>query len=426
MTRIRESEDIGPSDEDTSKVYLGTRSTEHLPEPPPELTTQLPLGSSHTRIKFIAQPESDTNSGEQTRHRSPPPQPTELGGWANDIDADLPTTYEPWQSEDLAALEDQNNEKMWWNPHSRAALRPLGPGMLPVLAASKIHDETHELIKVSVSYPNYPSTDRSEASHPAPTLNDLYHAIPHQNAYYCAKCNGWVVVQKSRTIMPPVYSKYNEGCPELNFPLNRNLQRDYECNQSSETYNQNPDKAHHYHLYEDAIPGVDLNPALVRDSWEQDPPLPRKVCRHHIGSSENFWKAPMYQMMEIEPDAADRDMVPGDYLDLYACCQCMTNIYVTRQTISGVVSPRLLADLHRERAAGGEGAVRVAIALEFVHRWSKSPFVLLSSTHLVTRLIESLLWGVKVRPVKYEGVTFSKSFGEDAQALVLFKMLLLF
>jgi hypothetical protein len=175
-------------------------------------------------------------------------------------------------------------------------------------------------------------------------------------------------------IQPPVYPEYHDNCPEMNYPSSRNNSRSFECNNqtlSSLTYNNNPDTAHHYHHYEDAIPGTSILPPLERKSWEAEAPLPRKVFSHIAGPKEPFWRAPTSVMLEIEASAQHPGIIHGvDYLDLYACCHCMTNIYVTRRPIPGVVSPRLLADLRRERLNDPRGPIQFVLALEFILKYA--------------------------------------------------------
>jgi hypothetical protein len=78
-------------------------------------------------------------------------------------------------------------------------------------------------------------------------------------------------------------------------------------------------------------------------------------------------------MLEVDPEGMHDgvDRIAG-YLDLYACCACTRNIYVTRKVIPGVVSPRLLMDLRRERAGVDRNSARVAIAFEFIIKCSHS------------------------------------------------------
>jgi hypothetical protein len=370
MTGVKDIDELQSSDEDNLRAYSGTRSTEHLPTQEDIAVPQNRLGpgSSHTKITIMA-PEETVKTWTPTRHHSPPPQYGEGGGWGTDITNDLSTEYEPWAGASFSILEDENNEKMWWNSLNREALKPLGPGMLPVLAASKIHNEEHELLTVSVSVPEYAPFESEGSSYQPPTLDEVREAVPHPNAYYCSKCNGWIIVSKSRTTNPPVYPHYKDDCPDLNFPEHRNLQKEFQCNSDRplSSYNPSPDKTHHYHLYEDAIPSVSLQTPFIRGEFEPSPSPPRKVCRHVIEPSLEFWKQPTFVLMDIDTEMPHPELIQGvDYLDLYACCQCMTNICVTKRPIPGVVSARLLADLQRERSSGADSYIKVPVAIEFL------------------------------------------------------------
>lgn len=407
MTGLDDIQEAPSSPEDNAAPYLGTQSTEDLSTLEPAAPPHLGAGSSHTKISFEA-----TNEGSDAwpypRHRSPPPRYGEPGGWGmTDI---IGENYDSWDASAMNRFEEETNERMWWHPYHRGLLKPLGPGMLPVLTASKIHNDTHELLKVSATLPEGASTASAEGAPTPPDADEVRQAIPHPNAYYCAKCNGWVIVQKTRASRPPIFDSYAEACHDLNFPNSRNHNREAECNYqhlSQTSYDHDPEKVHHYHLYEDAIPSNSIQPPYLRHSWEPPADLPRKLVTHHVGDNETFWSIPTFIMSERDGNDIHADIVPGvDYLDLYACCQCTTNLYVTRNPVPGVVSPRLLADLQRERASGGQGPVRVAVALEFI-----------------IRLVEALMWKGQNRPLKYDGPAFQRSFGEDAQALQIWGQL---
>jgi ubiquitin carboxyl-terminal hydrolase 25/28 len=399
MAVLKDTEETPVSPEDDSRAYLGTHSTEDLPAAIQAEPYARPagVGSSHTKISFVpAKDDGDDNDyqnkaeSSHPRHRSPPPYlashnehetATAGGSGGNDVwtNNDLPVDMDGWDNNGFSLLEDGNNEKMWWNASNRKALRPLGPGFLPVLTASKIHEESHTLMAITVTPPDLPigTVDTgSDTSRPfkQPRQSDVTSAVPHPNAYYCSKCNGWVIVRSALTSEPPIYSSYKDACPELNFPSAR---VDKRCNSQWHSLygggsgGPDPLEAHHYHLYEDSIPSTSLNPPFARSSWEQPPCLPRKLCSQHESTTENFWKLPTNIMLEVEPeemhDGVDRT---ADYLDLYACCVCTQNIYVTRKVIPGVVSPRLLMDLRRERAGVDRNPARVAIAFEFIIKCS--------------------------------------------------------
>lgn len=406
MTHTNDIEEIPASPEDDSVAYLGTHSTEDLPaaiqvESFPRASTG--VGSSHTKITFVPanNDENDddilykSHAGKEEagfpRHRSPPPYGTDVEPESGP--ARGTGIMDPWSEQEnnmetenlwnggFSLLDDEDHTNLWWNASNRRALRLLGPGMLPVLATSKIHEESHTLVAVTVSVPDIPiaipetvpstSEESIEAqrSFKQPHSSDVYSAVPHPNAFYCAKCNGWIIIQGAQTMEMPIYSTYTDACPEINFPTPP--RSDKKCNASfhygTSDGEPNPLEAHHYHLYEEAIPSTRINPPFERHEWEQRPQLPKKACSQHENATDNFWRLPTYLMLEVEPDAVHPGLdTKADYLDLYSCCVCTQNVYVSRNVIPGVVSRRLMADLARERYGIDRSAIRVAIAFEFM------------------------------------------------------------
>ncbi|KAG8829865.1 hypothetical protein FRC17_005869, partial [Serendipita sp. 399] len=171
MTGFKDDEDVPSSPETRSAAYLGTHSTEELPAPQTDSTTWNKPGSSHTKITFE---QTDYHNGTwdaHPRHRSPPPNYNEENnGWTAGI---IGEELEPWHTTSMELMEEQQNERFWWNAENRRYLKPLGPGMLPVLALSQIHDDTHELLKVSVTYPEFPRPAPEEAPpYPPPTQDE--------------------------------------------------------------------------------------------------------------------------------------------------------------------------------------------------------------------------------------------------------------
>ncbi|KAG9055761.1 ubiquitin-specific protease ubp2 [Serendipita sp. 407] len=404
MTGFKDDDDVPSSPEPHSTAYLGTHSTEDLPAPQADSTTWKGHGSSHAKITFEQADRNPSTWDAYPRHRSPPPNYNEeASGWTGTAGI-IGDDFEAWNTTSMEQMEEEQNEKFWWNASNRRALKPLGPGMLPVLAVSQIHDDTHELLKVSVTYPELHHSAQDETpSHPPPTPDEVRRASLHQNSYYCAKCNSWVIIQKTKAHKPPIYPSYKDHCPDLHFPLSRSTRKEDECNSiMPSTYS----KAHHYHLYEDSIPSTSIQPPFQREPWESLAPPPRRLFTQDVPEGSNFWSTSTTVMLEMDSKSSSPDILPGvDYLDLYACCQCSTNFYVTRRPIPGVVSARLIADLTRERYSSARSHIPVTLALEFI-----------------VRIVEKTLWQ-KSRPIKYESEAFRVNFGTDAQALQIWEQL---
>jgi hypothetical protein len=96
----------------------------------------------------------------------------------------------------------EEEELNWWDPYVRRTHNRPGSGMLPTLLEDYLHDADHTLFSVSASLPEIKprhrsSESHSSASHPPvdpPSADDVRGSIPHPNAYYCPKHNGWVLL----------------------------------------------------------------------------------------------------------------------------------------------------------------------------------------------------------------------------------------
>ncbi|KAG8862038.1 ubiquitin-specific protease ubp2, partial [Serendipita sp. 405] len=317
MTGFKDDDDVPSSPEPHSTAYLGTHSTEDLPAPQADSTTWKGHGSSHAKITFEQADRNPSTWDAYPRHRSPPPNYNEeASGWTGTAGI-IGDDFEAWNTTSMEQMEEEQNEKFWWNASNRRALKPLGPGMLPVLAVSQIHDDTHELLKVSVTYPELHHSVQDETpSHPPPTPDEVRRASLHQNSYYCAKCNSWVIIQKTKAHKPPIYPSYKDHCPDLHFPLSRSTRKEDECNSiMPSTYS----KAHHYHLYEDSIPSTSIQPPFQREPWESLAPPPRRLFTQDVPEGSNFWSTSTTVMLEMDSKSSSPDILPGvDYLDLYA------------------------------------------------------------------------------------------------------------
>ncbi|KAG6829774.1 hypothetical protein H0H92_003564 [Tricholoma furcatifolium] len=162
-------------------------------------------------------------------------------------------------------------EKNWWIPSVRDSAQRPGPGMLPTVLAEELHNPDHSLFSVHVTNPDIkpnpppvsappapsaegpdtqgpapaparnawasppsasvsppplsaspstsasasppaaPNTSTTAPPPPPPTESDVRTAVPHPNAYYCPKENGWVILSwKSSAISPPYARSFVE------------------------------------------------------------------------------------------------------------------------------------------------------------------------------------------------------------------------
>lgn len=252
----------------------------------------------------------------------------------------------------------------WWD-FDKIRMRGPGYGMLPVLTASKLHHPDHELFKVSPALPDA-TRNPSEGSPPEgfvpPTLDDLREAIPHQNAYYCKRCNGWVLIQKTKGKLVPMDSR---RIPiRLSTPHRSNVTASRDCarQEKSVWHTAPPDETHHFHWYPSLVWADRISPPFQRPDWDEEgPPCPDQIDmpddqKALAWADENFHTRP--QMIQMD----------ADLLDIYMCCQCSVNILATKTPIAGVIPTTIINDLARERNQADRGPLRVVLAMETVCR----------------------------------------------------------
>jgi ubiquitin carboxyl-terminal hydrolase 25/28 len=166
------------------------------------------------------------------------------GDWANTVngggvDFDSIDYLGSGRLEQEYTIDGRSNqeEEHWWNPEERKRNQRPGPGILAPILAEELHDSNHSLFSVNISgIPSAaPSSSQkdlatpsilatsSTSDSPPPSESEVRTSVPHPNAYYCPKDNGWVILSwKSSSIPPPLARSYAVGLnPPLPDPVRR-------------------------------------------------------------------------------------------------------------------------------------------------------------------------------------------------------------
>ena len=247
-------------------------------------------------------------------------------------------------------------EEQWWNPEERKKNQRPGAGMLAPILAEELHDSNHSLFSVnitgippSVSQKDLGSPNILAASPtpdpPPPSESELRTSIPHPNAYYCPKDNGWVILSwKSSSIPPPLSRSYVDRLnPPLPDPVRR--RRTSSCIEEAGQPFGKANRTHHFHKYEGAVDSHKLIPPLRKDEWKN---LKQKRRTFTVVSGDSPINPDTIAADEVGEPATEEE--EGKVLDLYVCCQC-TLYCVASEVISGVVSKKYMDELQRDRKA---------------------------------------------------------------------------
>lgn len=302
---------------------------------------------------------------------------------------------------------DFREETQWWNAAEREKHQRPGPGMLPPVLADDLHNPDHSLFSVSVTSPNIPmppvavatslttstetkpsqspptfpptawgisppssSTSASPTNGvpPAPTEEDVRTAVPHPNAYYCSKDNGWVILSwKSSSVAPPLAQSFQDA-PHLPLPDQDRRKRTASCIGNGEQSSGQTNKTHHFHKYEKAVDAHRLTPPLWRDEWEAiETVKQRRRTGTVILDEVDLERIKAQDDMAMTKDALDAE--EGRLLDLYVCCQC--SFYcVASGVIPGVISRKFFEEFVRDKKShpqvGRTGEYGVVVALEMI------------------------------------------------------------
>ncbi|KAG6840763.1 hypothetical protein C0991_004548 [Blastosporella zonata] len=360
-----------------------------------------------------------------------PGLPAKATAWNNFEDYDDPMAYvHTSKSPADVTINGRNDyeEMHWWDPALRdEEMRP-GPGMIPTVLAEALHDPDHSLFSVHVNMPDIkvpsappapapssesdpqpssssparnawqsssspaPSTSTTAASPPPPTDSDVRTAVPHPNAYYCPKENGWVILSwKSSTVSPPYARSFKES-RHLPLPAQDRRRRTPSC---LETGPLNPaNMTHHFHKYEKAVDSHKLTPPFRMEEWEVNESVKQKRRAHTISEGIDIEKMNPKDLDSIDDVNTESE---GRSLDLYICCQC--SVYcVASGVIPGVIPRKCFDEFIRDKRssppAGMSGEVAVFEAFE-----------------TIVRIIENKLWKGENRLLRTDRKQFQMRLG---------------
>jgi ubiquitin carboxyl-terminal hydrolase 25 len=262
---------------------------------------------------------------------------------------------------------DSEEESNWWDDTERAKHNRPGPGILPPVLADNLHAPEHSLFSVVTSLPDLqPSVHSSvpESSTagalnsspapsstspskkppktpppPPPTAQEVQYAVPHPNAYYCPKENGWVLLSwKSSSVVPPLARSFiaSEDHPPLPDPSRRKI--------TTNCIEENPlgtcsNKTHHFHKYSKAVDALKLTPAYRLNEWEITQIKQKRRAGTIITDDVDLESLKAKAAEETEPVDTKQDE-EGMLMDLYMCCQCSFYCVVS-STLSGVIPKEL-------------------------------------------------------------------------------------
>ncbi|KAJ7492270.1 hypothetical protein FB451DRAFT_524690 [Mycena latifolia] len=316
------------------------------------------------------------------------------GGWDTGTSA--------WSGE-LVKIDgrDRREEENWWDPKRNTENRP-GPGILPPLLADTLHNPEHSLYSVAFTAPDLQappaassqssqSSSGSASANPPPppdppSFEEVRASVPHPDAYYCPKDNGWVVLIWGYSDTLPELARSFETSAHR--PLPRPIRRSPEnCLDSTANV------THHFHKYENAVDAHKLDVPLRFDQWDTIETVKHKRRVGTILPEE----LDLGQIGVDDQDKMDVDEQEGPLLDLYVCCQCAC--YLLRSpVISGVVPRPLWDDLVREKRAnpqlGKTPETSIALAME-----------------TLLMAIENNLWKGETRMLRVNRPGFQKKMG---------------
>lgn len=297
----------------------------------------------------------------------------------------------------------EEEELNWWDPSVGQIHNRPGPGILPTLLESYLHNADHTLFSVSASPPDVKPRHRSSESHPPtphppfnpPTPDEVRRSVPHPNAYYCHKHNGWVLLLWKSSIIEPPLSKSYDGPP---LPDIARRLRSHSCIGESATQ---ANKTHHFHYYKAAVDASKITTPFKRADWER-----------HTRTKSRRRQAVLMDHSNLGA-VGDSKQVEGELLDLYVCCQC--SLYcVVLDAIPGVIPQRTLDAFMKEKQenphVGKTPVASLAIALD-----------------TILMIIEDRLWKGETRALPVHRNSFQSKLGwseniEDAFRCIGFNL----
>ncbi|KAH0591372.1 putative ubiquitin carboxyl-terminal hydrolase 2 [Termitomyces sp. J132] len=436
----------------TRSHTIGSSFTTYVaPSDPPPYRSSSVIGFREPEL--VAEEPTDTMSGStngwqssywdtpSTNWKNDPWENTKVGpdGWATgrdnleDYDPMAFMTGTKSHVDVTISGRDEHEEKNWWDPALRDKEGRPGPGMIPTMLADELHDPDHSLFSVLVSNPDIkppvvpPSTsidacsDQPSSSSPArtnawtssaqpnptspsatsttapppppPTDSDVRTAVPHANAYYCPKENGWVILSwKSSSVSPPYAQSFKES---RHPPLpDQDRRRRYVSCLDNGPYSLS-NKTHHFHKYEKAVDSHKLTQPFRLEEWEVAESVKQKRRERIISESFDVDQLDPKDLDSI--DDAEDETEEGKLLDLYICCQC--SMYcVASGVIPGVIPRKCFDELIRDKRAnppvGQTGELAIAAACE-----------------TIIRILENKLWKGENRLLRTDRPQFQVKLG---------------
>ncbi|KAG6836077.1 hypothetical protein H0H93_011620 [Arthromyces matolae] len=330
---------------------------------------------------------------------------------------------------------DDYEEKNWWDPAVRDMKSRPGPGMIPTMLAEALHNTDHTLFSVLVSSPeiknpipsaasvdpstesqpsasparnawatqssqsasssvSVPSTSTSAPAPPPPTDSDVRTAVPHPNAYYCPKENGWVILAWKTSGVSPPYAESFKHAPHLPLPDQDHRRRTNSCLEN-DAWGATNNKTHHFHKYPKAVDAHKLTPPFRMEEWEVTESVKQRRREQGIVDEDvDVENLDPNAIDEINTEEVDKE---GRLLDLYICCQC--SLYcVASEVIPGIIPRKCIDETVRDKKSnplvGQTGEVAVASAFE-----------------TIVRIIENKLWKGENRLLRTDRPQFRLKLG---------------
>ncbi|KDR85578.1 hypothetical protein GALMADRAFT_53377 [Galerina marginata CBS 339.88] len=340
------------------------------------------------------------------------------------------------------AIDGRNRfeEANWWNPDVRGKFCRPGSGVLAPVLAEELHDPHHSLFSVNVTslpiapvgqhVPPTPSIPKDQSSpgpsiapssspphsqHPpndpsAPSEDEVRTSVPHPNAYYCPKDNGWVILSwKSSSVTPPLAQSYiKSSSPPL--PEQTRRRRTGSCIDDGDHPFGKTNKTHHFHKYDKAVDSHKLTPPLRQDEWQSLESVKQKRRVGTIMKADLNINAINVDDVELlTENDSEGAAEEGKLLDLYVCCQC--SFYcVASGVIPGVIPRKHIEELVRDKKGhpplGKTGEQAITLAFE---------------TFLTA--IENKLWKGNNRMIKVMSSGFQSKVGWNPNIKRIFELL---
>ncbi|KAL1708102.1 hypothetical protein EV121DRAFT_255015 [Schizophyllum commune] len=310
---------------------------------------------------------------------------------------------------------DFEAENEWWNREKMATGSYPGPGMLPPLVAEEMHYHEHTLYSVAanlprtLSEPQEPSaSSASPPRRPSPAPDsmtvsseeEVRMAVPHPNAYYCPRENGWVILLwKNSSVAPPLARSFKSDHP---LPHQDRRRTTTDCVAEKKEMFEPMNKTHHFHRYQNAIDSRKLTPPFLLDPWEVSPEKQRR--RGGAILPDDFDPKKLK-----EDDLEDSDEEEGRLFDLYICCQCQLYV-VASGLIPGIISRDTWAQFLEDKMANPPPGT---LPKQSAHQ----------AVETILLAIENHVFKGKHKPLRTDGTAFQKKLGYGPAVKEIFSLM---